>query len=193
MWELLIRRFLERGICVYYTQNLTHTHTQYTQTNQQITLCSHHSSYYHVIITVKITKQGQRRGKKSRNQLLSSKPATRRWLLHYAFTCHRLTHVSGPLDRSSVFHIADMWLEAVGCLVGTEAAGGTPPCCLRLISAAHTHTKREGERHCRMPASPTAMNPGPYVRTGCLYPLKERLLCILQCGLSDVLFCTCAK
>lgn len=68
------------------------------------------------------------------------------WLLHYACTCQRLTHVSGPLDRSSVSHIADMWLEAVGCLVGAEAAGRAPPSRLRLISAAHTVTHTRGKR-----------------------------------------------
>lgn len=94
---------------------------------------------------------------------VSLKIATRRWLLHYAFTCHRLTHVSSPPDRSSGSHIADMWLEAVGCLVGTEAAGGTPPSRLRLISAARTHTHADPLKD---PAAPTDMNPGPAGRTG---------------------------
>lgn len=44
-------------------------------------------------------------------------------------------------DRSSASHIADMRFEAVGCLVGTEAAGGTPLSCLgHIAAAAHTHT-----------------------------------------------------
>lgn len=111
--------------------------------------------------------------KKKKSTFVRSKPATRRWLLHYAFTCHRLTHVSRPMDRSSVSHIVDMWFEAVGCLVGTETAGGTPPSCLRLISAAHTHTDPLKDLNVGSASLPV-MNPGPYGSTGCcVLPLSS--------------------
>jgi len=126
--------------------------------------------------TEKSTSPGwKKRKRKKKSTFLSSKPATRRWLLHYAFTCHRLTHVNGPLDRSSVSHIADMWLEAVGCLVGTEAAGGTPPSRLRLTSAAHTLTQYW--RVLILPQRWTLGLVGGLAHVCYLYPLKDRLLC----------------
>lgn len=64
-------------------------------------------------------------------------------------------------------------MEAVGCLVGTEAAGGTPPSRLGLICDLHRDTHTCTERDTRSlkdsdvgSASPMVMNPGPYGRTG---------------------------
>lgn len=62
-----------------------------------------------------------------------------------ANTCQQLT------GQRLCFPYCDMWLEAAGCLVGTEAAGGTPPSRLRLLSAAHAQW---------------TMNPGPDGGTG---------------------------
>lgn len=95
----------------------------------------------------------------------SWKPATRRWLLHYAFT-------SQPTGQKLCFPycwhvIGSCWLS--GWDRGSWRDTSELPRADLCITQTHTH-----------PDVGSAMNPGPWGRTGCPHPQTGGLLCC--CG-----------
>lgn len=84
---------------------------------------------------------------------MRSKPTTRRWLLHYAFACYRLTHVSGQKHRFPY-----CWHAIWSCWLSGWDRGSRQDTSELPRAYTHTHTHTHGQR--LWICSPTVMNPG---------------------------------